>query len=118
MTPHVSGRLLHVRFLEEGNGVETDGFMTNIYYDDVSFKDELEFLTKFPNLEYLELCGDELDSVDIFLPLTHLQCLVIDDNDIVSLAPLEVLEDLYLIYCADNEIEDYGNLKESAYVIE
>lgn len=27
MTPHVSGRLLHVRFLEEGNGVETDGFM-------------------------------------------------------------------------------------------
>ena len=43
---------------------------------------------------------------------------MIDDNDIVSLAPLEVLEDLYLIYCADNEIEDYGNLKESAYVIE
>ena len=102
----------------ENSIVETDGFMTNIYYDDVSFKDELEFLTKFPNLEYLELCGDELDSVDIFLPLTHLQCLVIDDNDIVSLAPLEVLEDLYLIYCADNEIEDYGNLKESAYVIE
>ena len=102
----------------ENSIVETDGFMTNIYYDDVSFKDELEFLTKFPKLEYLELCGDELDSVDIFLPLTHLQCLVIDDNDIVSLAPLEVLEDLYLIYCADNEIEDYGNLKESAYVIE
>lgn len=98
--------------------IETDGFMTDIYYDDVVFKDELGFLTKFPNLEYVELSENQLDSVEMFLPLTYLECLVINNNNIVSLAPLEALENLYVIYCTDNKIVDYGNLKENIYVIE
>lgn len=98
--------------------IQTDQFMTNIWYDDCVFEDKLPFLANFPNIEYLELKGNQLTKVDDFLSLQNLQYLVVDDNYITDVQPLEQLPNLFVLYCADNAITNYGNLKDTIWVID
>lgn len=89
-----------------------------VAYDLQPLQSKLTFFDSLPSLEYLELRSNRLTTLDNLLPLTRLQCLVIDDNDIYDISILSGFPELYAVYCSDNPIKVYGDVEDTIWVIE
>lgn len=92
--------------LNENYYVESDGFMSSIWYDDVVLDEHTDFLRNFPNLEELYLASNELTGLDFAAALTKLKRLDIRDNYITDLSPLQNAENLEYLNVEDNPVQN------------
>lgn len=97
--------------------VEYDGVFTNVYYDDVSLDAEINFVSKFPNLEELYLQSNKLTGVEFTENLPNLRKLDITDNYVTDLRPLGTLQYLDTVWCGENSISQGLNLGKQVTVI-
>ncbi len=80
--------------LKENFYVETYNGMTDLWYDDVSFAEHVDFLTNYPNLERLCLDGNQLTDIGFASQLHQLTYLSLNNNYVTELTPLNQAEDL------------------------
>ena len=74
--------------VKENFYVEAYNGMVDVWYDDVSFDEHKDFLTHFPNLEELNLDGNQLTDIGFVSSLNQLKSLSIYDNYVTDLTPL------------------------------
>lgn len=98
--------------------IESDGFITNIYYDDVNLTDNLDFLSHFKNLKVLSIENNKLTDVEFIAFLDNLEYLSVAGNDIISIAPLNGHNNLKIVDCTDNPSDDYEILDSQIQIIE
>lgn len=70
----------------------------------VSLSEHYDIFDHFPNLTSLYLCSLGLDNIDFVEKLPNLQYLDITDNSVTSLKPLENLSDFQVVWCGKNTI--------------
>ena len=80
--------------LKENFYVECYNGMMDIWYDDVSLNENLDFLTQYPALEELRLDGNQITEIRFASSLSNLKRLSLNDNYITELTPLNQLEHL------------------------
>lgn len=90
--------------LKENFYVQSSSGMTDIWYDDVTFDSHTDFLTNFPNLEYLELDGNQLTNIEFVSSLKHLAHLGINNNYVTDLTPLNQAESLKYLDIRQNPV--------------
>lgn len=92
--------------LKENFYVETYNGMTNLWYDDVSLADHVDFLTNYPNLEKLYLDGNQLTDINFAAQLHQLTHLSLNNNYITELSPLNQAEHLKYLDIRMNPITE------------
>ena len=90
--------------LKENCYVESYNGMTDIWYDDVSFDEHTDFLTRFPNLEELYLDSDQITNVQFASSLKQLVRLGLKDNYVTDLSPLNQAEHLRYLDVRENPV--------------
>ena len=90
--------------LKENFYVQSSSGMTDIWYDDVTLDSHTDFLTNFPNLEYLELDGNQLTNIEFVSSLKHLTHLGINNNYVTDLTPLNQAESLKYLDIRQNPV--------------
>ena len=90
--------------LKENFYVESYSGMTDIWYDDVSLDERIDFLTRYPNLEELYLDGNQLTDLSFASSLVHLTRLSLRDNYITDLSPLQNAENLCFLDIRANPV--------------
>ena len=78
--------------------------MMDIWYDDVSLNENLDFLTQYPALEELRLDGNQITEIRFASSLSNLKRLSLNDNYITELTPLNQLEHLEFLDIRKNPI--------------
>ena len=68
--------------------VESYSGVTNIWYDDVSLAENIDFLNHYSELEELYLDGNQLTSIQFASKLNRLERLGINNNYVTDLTPL------------------------------
>lgn len=104
--------------LEENFYIESYGGFTDIWYDDVSFDENKEFLLHYPGLEVLYLDGNQLTDIQFTASLEHLTHLGIQDNYVTDLSPLRELEELQYLDIRMNPISGEAEVKEYVQILE
>ena len=104
--------------LHENYHVEAYNGMVDMWYDDVSLKDHLDFLKNFPNLEELYLDGNELTDVEFTEGLTQLTKLSVKDNYITDLSPLVHAEHLAYLDISDNPVSQPEGMDDKVTIIQ
>jgi internalin A len=84
--------------------VQHDGFITNVDYDDCNLEDNIQFLSKFQNLEYVSLQSNKLSNINFVEQLPNLKQLDIKDNYVTDIRPLSKLKDFKVLWCKGNSI--------------
>lgn len=102
--------------LHENYYVESSGGYSNIWYDDVKLDDHTEFLSRFPNLEILNVCGNKLTNLAFAQSLSQLFMLDVEDNYITDLTPLSQKEWLVYLNVIDNPISDTSVVGSDCYI--
>lgn len=82
--------------LKENFYVESYGGVSDIWYDDVSLNEHIDFLANYPNLESLYLDGNQLTDIQFTTSLKNLTHLSLNNNYVTDLSPLHQAE--YLQY--------------------
>lgn len=72
--------------------------------DKVSLSEHYDMFDCFPNLTELYVASQKLDSIEFVTKLPRLQYLDITDNNVTSLKPLESLSDFQAVWCGQNTI--------------
>lgn len=90
--------------LKENFYVECYNGMMDIWYDDVSLNENLDFLTQYPALEELRLDGNQITEIRFASSLSNLKHLSLNDNYITELTPLNQLEHLEFLDIRKNPI--------------
>lgn len=90
--------------LKENFYVECYNGMMDIWYDDVSLNENLDFLTKYPALEVLRLDKNQITEIQFASSLSNLKRLSLNDNYITELTPLNQLEHLEFLDIRKNPI--------------
>lgn len=85
--------------------------------DTVSISDHYDMFDCFPNLTELYAASLKIDSIDFVTKLPHLQYLDITDNNVTSLKPLESLDDFWVVWCGKNTILENVSEDSGIYVI-
>lgn len=98
--------------------VESYGGMSNIWYDDVTFSEHMDFLFKFPNMEELYLDTNQLTDINFVSNLKKLAKLSLRDNYVTDLGPLSQLENLTWLNISDNPVGDVGDMGDSVKIIQ
>lgn len=106
----------HVR-LYNNVYIQSDGFITNIWYDDVSLLDNLDFLKHYKNLKHLSINNNKLVDVSFAKELTTLEYLSVEGNDIVDISSLASHPSLKVVNCKDNPSDDYESIGSGIEII-
>lgn len=106
----------HVR-LYNNVYIQTDGFISNIWYDDVSLIDNLDFLKHYKNLKHLSINNNKLTDVTFVNELTKLEYLSVVGNDIVDISSLASHPSLKVVNCKDNPSDDYESIGNGIEII-
>lgn len=96
--------------------IRQSGGMTDIYYDDVSLTEHLEFLGKLKGLQTLSICKNELTSVSFAGSLPALQSIDFSDNYVTDLSPLSSLKNLRQVTCTENPVANYDVLGDTVTI--
>lgn len=80
----------------------------------VYLSDHYEFFDNFPNLTELYVSSANLDNIDFVTKMPELRFLDIANNNVTSLSPLLQLENFYTVWCGKNTILE--NLPEDSGV--
>lgn len=97
--------------------VYSDGIFTNVDYDDCNLEDNIGFLSKFQNLEYLTLAGNNLSNINFVEQLPNLKQLDINDNYVTDIRPLAKLKDFKVLWCKGNPISQGTDLNSRFRII-
>lgn len=84
--------------------IQQDGFATKVDYDELPMAENIDFVSKFPNLEQLYVPGNKLTDVKFAKNLPKLTHLDVTNNYITDLRPLQDLQRLETVWCGDNSI--------------
>ncbi|MDE7058075.1 MAG: leucine-rich repeat domain-containing protein [Lachnospiraceae bacterium] len=103
--------------LKENFYVETYNGMTDIWYDDVSLSEHVDFLTKYPNLERLCLDGNQLTEIGFAAGLPKLTYLSLNNNYVTELSALHQVEDLKYLDIRMNPITSTIENDESIVIL-
>lgn len=103
--------------LEKDFYVEYNGIITSTWYDDVNFTDHLDFLSNYPNLEYLSVSSNQLADISFVTVLPALTTLILKDNYVTDLAPLQHAEHLTFLNVTDNPISNFDILGDGITVV-
>ncbi len=103
--------------LKENFYVETYNGMTDIWYDDVSLNEHVDFLTKYPNLERLCLDGNQLTGIEFAAGLPKLTYLSLNNNYVTELSALHQVEDLRYLDVRMNPITSTIENDESIVIL-
>lgn len=103
--------------LKENFYVETYNGMTDIWYDDVSFDEHVDFLTKYPSLERLCLDGNQLTGIGFAAGLPKLRYLSLNNNYVTELSALHQVEDLKYLDIRMNPITSTIENDESIVIL-
>ncbi|GFH90529.1 internalin-A [Lachnospiraceae bacterium] len=90
--------------LKENFYVEAYNGMIDIWYDDLSLDDHINFLSNYPNLEVLYLDGNQLTNIQFASALHKLTTFSIKDNYVTDLSPLHQAENLEYLDIRTNPI--------------
>lgn len=104
--------------LHENYHVEAYDGMVDMWYDDVSLKEHLDFLANFPNLEELYLDDNELTDVEFTKELKQLTKLSVKDNYITDLSPLIQAEYLTYLDISENPVSQPEGMNDKVTVIQ
>lgn len=104
--------------LKENYYVESDGFMTSVWYDDVALNEHTDFLRNFPNLEELYLGSNELTDIKFAADLPHLKRVDISDNYVTDLSPLGNAEELEYLNVTDNPVSDVEAMDSTVEIVQ
>ncbi len=85
-------------------------------WKDLPMKDCIRFVTNFPNLEVLDIRGNQIDHLDFAKELKKLQRLDLTNNYISDLQPLKDLENLEWVGCGENLLTSTETLQNQAVV--
>lgn len=88
--------------------IQSDGFMTNIWYDEIKWDDVLSNLGQLTGLQSLTISRNDISSLKFVKGLTQLQSLDAGDNSIADISPLAKLTQLKFVNLADNPINDWS----------
>lgn len=83
---------------------ETNGWETNIWYDDNFICDHTDMFANFPNLKELYLQKQTLQDIAFVEYLPQLEVLDITNNNVTDITPLENLSNFRVIHCGENAI--------------
>ncbi len=72
--------------------------------DKIYLSEHYDFFDNFPNLTELYVSSANLDSIDFVTKLPGLQFLDISNNNVTSLTPLLELKNIYSVWCGKNTI--------------
>lgn len=90
--------------LKENIRVQSQGGMTDIWYDDVALDGNTDFLANYPGLEELYLDGNQLTNINFAASLPRLTHLGINNNYVTELSPLNQVEGLEYLDIRQNPI--------------
>lgn len=103
--------------LKENFYVETYQGMTDLWYDDVSFAEHVDFLTNYPGLERLCLDGNQLTEIGFAASLPNLTYLSLNNNYVTELSPLNQAEKLTYLDIRMNPITSTIEHDESIVIL-
>lgn len=106
LTDNPSLRVLQMKEvgLKKNFHIESYSGMTDIWYDDVSMDENIQFLTHYPGLRELYLDGNQITGVSFAAGLKELQRLGINNNYVTDLTPLNQLEKLEYLDIRQNPV--------------
>lgn len=106
LTENPSLKVLEMRdaSLKENFYVESSGGMTNLWYDDVTMDEHMDFLAHYPNLEKLYLDGNQLTNIQFAASLKNLTHLGLNNNYVTDLSPLNQAENLWYLDVRQNPV--------------
>lgn len=78
--------------------------MMDIWYDDVSLDEHLDFLSNYPGLEKLYLDGNQITDIQFAASLSNLTHFSLKNNYVTELTPLNRLEFLQFLDIRTNPI--------------
>ncbi len=90
--------------LKKNFHVESNLGMTDIWYDDVTMDEHTGFLKLYPNLEELDLDGNQLTNIQFASDLKKLTRLSLNNNYVTDLAPLNQVEGLKYLDIRQNPV--------------
>lgn len=90
--------------LKENFYVEASPGMMDIWYDDVSLDEHLDFLSNYPGLEKLYLDGNQITDIQFAASLSNLTHFSLKNNYVTELTPLNRLEFLQFLDIRTNPI--------------
>lgn len=93
------------------------GGIQYVNWDDVSFTENISFLSRFQGLKHLSIRENELTDVGFAAELPALQTIDLSDNYVTDLTPLAGLKDLIQVDCTKNPVSNYEVLGSSVVVI-
>ncbi len=99
--------------LHDNVKVYNSGGMTDVYWDDVFIKDQLDFLGNFPNLKRLDIADNEITDLEFVGSLVNLEEINFADNYVTDMRALASIPTLRLVKCSGNPISNLRVLDES-----
>lgn len=90
--------------LKQNFYVEVYSGMRDVWYDDMSLDEHIDFLKNYPNLEELFLDGNQLTNVEFVSGLKKLARLGLSNNYVTDLTPLNQAESLRYLDVRENPI--------------
>lgn len=103
--------------LKKNIRVESYAGMTDIWYDDVSMDEHIQFLTHYPGLTELYLDGNQLTSIGFAAELKNLERLGIHNNYVTDLTPLNQAEKLRYLDVRENPINNTVQANDSTEIL-
>lgn len=104
--------------VKENFYVEAYNGMVDVWYDDVSFDEHKDFLTHFPNLEELNLDGNQLTDIGFVSSLNQLKSLSIYDNYVTDLTPLNQVGHLKYLDVRKNPVSSVPGGDEGMVILQ
>ena len=104
--------------VKENFYVEAYNGMVDVWYDDVSFDEYKDFLTHFPNLEELNLDGNQLTDIGFVSSLNQLKSLSIYDNYVTDLTPLNQVGHLKYLDVRKNPVSSVPGGDEGMVILQ
>lgn len=90
--------------LKENFHVELNSGIMDVWYDDVTMDEHTGFLKLYPNLEELDLDGNQLTNIQFVSDLKKLTRLGLNNNYVTDLAPLNQVEGLRYLDIRQNPV--------------
>lgn len=95
-----------------GLTIKTEPWGYEYYY----LRDHYDMFEKYPNVEWLYLAELDIDNIEFVSNMPNLQYLDIIGNNVTSLKPLESLQNFYTVLCRNNSILESVSEESGIYV--
>lgn len=102
--------------LYENVSVSSSGAITYVDWDEVSFKEHLDFLGRLKGLKVLSVRENELTDLGFASSMASLEEIDFGDNYVTDLTPLAQLPALKEVNCQENPISNYEVLGDSVRI--